>query len=64
MFFYFHLLKYINIILDSDCFVFPRVDPVPPVENCDENSSVTVVHGYTTIVMALAAFVIIYKERI
>ena len=58
MFFYFHLLKYINIILDSDCFVFPRV------ENCDDNSSVTVVHGYTTIVMALAAFVIIYKERI
>ena len=59
MLFYFHLLKYINIILDSDCFVFPGV-----VENCDDNSSVAVVHGYTTIVMAFAAFVIIYKERI
>ena len=55
---------YVNIILDSDCFVFPGADPASPVEICDDNSSVAVVHGYTTIAMAVAAFVIIYKEQI
>jgi hypothetical protein len=45
-------------------FLLPGVDPVAPVENCDDNSSVEVIHGHTTIVMAVAAFVIIYNERI
>jgi hypothetical protein len=64
MFFDVHLLKCINIILDSDCFVFPGADPASTLDNCVDNSSVAVVHGYTTIVVAFAAFVIIYKERI
>ena len=54
----------VEVISYTMFFSLPGADPVATVENCDDNSSVSVVHGYTTIVMAFAAFVIIYKERI